>query len=52
MAKKENKIYTCCQNDFDISLHLSLSMMAPSAKYLDNIEVYGFITQMVFCFMV
>ena len=27
-------------------------MMTPDAKYLDNIAVYGFITQLVFCFMV
>ena len=27
-------------------------MMKPSPKYLDNIAVYGFITQWVFCFMV
>ena len=52
MAEKVNKIYTCCQYDFDISLQISLSMVTPGAEYLDHIEVYGFITQLVFCFMV
>ena len=27
-------------------------MMKPGAKYLDNIAVYGYITQLVFCFKV
>ena len=27
-------------------------MMTPGAKYIDNIAVYGFITQLVICFMV
>ena len=52
MAEKVKKIYTCCQYDFDISLHFSSFMMTTGAKYLDNITVYGFITQLVICFMV
>ena len=49
--EKVNKIYTCCHYDFDISLHF-IFIMTPCAKYLDNISVYGFITQSVICFMV
>ena len=37
---------------FQYKLIFSLFMMTPGAKYFDNVAIYGFITQLVICYMV